>query len=50
MSQRISLMLVDDAGRQLVLRRSASNSAQVSNWNGSPAVGSCWNIIARLLA
>ena len=24
-----------------------SNSAQVGNWNGSPAVGSCWNISAR---
>ena len=28
----------------------ASNSAQVWNWNGSPAVGSCWNISARLEA
>ena len=28
----------------------SSYSAQLSNWNGSPAVGSCWNIIARLLA
>jgi len=27
-----------------------SNSAQVSNWKGSPAVGSCWNISARLEA
>ena len=27
-----------------------SNSAHFWNWNGSPAVGSCWNIIARLLA
>jgi hypothetical protein len=27
-----------------------SYSSQVWNWNGSPAVGSCWNIIARLLA
>ena len=26
----------------------ASNSAHVANWNGSPAVGSCWNISARL--
>ena len=26
----------------------ASYSAQVANWNGSPAVGSCWNIRARL--
>ena len=27
-----------------------SNSAQVSNAKGSPAVGSCWNIKARLEA
>ena len=27
-----------------------SKSAQVSNANGSPAVGSCWNISARLEA
>ena len=27
-----------------------SNSDQCSNWNGSPAVGSCWNISARLEA
>ena len=27
-----------------------SNSAHVVNWNGSPAVGSCWNISARLEA
>ena len=27
-----------------------SNSRHEPNWNGSPAVGSCWNIIARLLA
>ena len=27
-----------------------SNCPQVSNWNGSPAVGSCWNISARLEA
>ena len=25
----------------------ASNSSQVWKWNGSPAVGSCWNISAR---
>ena len=24
-----------------------SHSAQVWKWNGRPAVGSCWNIIAR---
>ena len=28
----------------------ASNSDQRSNWNGRPAVGSCWNISARLEA
>jgi hypothetical protein len=27
-----------------------SNSAHVSNANGNPAVGSCWNISARLEA
>jgi hypothetical protein len=28
----------------------ASNSDHSRNWNGSPAVGSCWNIRARLEA
>ena len=28
----------------------ASNSDQRVNWNGSPAVGSCWNISARFEA
>ena len=28
----------------------ASNSAHLWNWNGSPAVGSCWNICDRLEA
>ena len=28
----------------------ASNSDHVVNWNGSPAVGSCWNISARFEA
>ena len=27
-----------------------SNSLHRWNWNGRPAVGNCWNIIARLLA
>ena len=48
-SQRISL---SSSMTPVVIWSStkASNSAQFSNWNGSPAVGSCWNIIARLLA
>ncbi len=28
----------------------SSNSPHAPNWNGRPAVGSCWNICARLLA
>ena len=49
MSQRMSLM----CSITPVWKASAtycSYSSQVWNWKGSPAVGSCWNIIARLLA
>ena len=48
-SQRMSLRY----SMTPVRRWSSTNdsySSQVSNWKGSPAVGSCWNIIARLLA
>ncbi len=37
---------VDDAGVQHV-GDVPSSSSHVPNWNGSPAVGSCWNISAR---
>ena len=48
-SQRISS---SSSITPVVTRSSAydSNSAQVANWNGSPAVGSCWNISARFEA
>jgi hypothetical protein len=46
MSQRISLnsLITPVASMSPTY---ASNCGQVSNWNGSPAVGNCWNIRAQ---
>ena len=42
--------LVDHAGGELRRRRTPRTPTTCVNWNGSPAVGSCWNISARLEA